>query len=172
MAEQFEEEWRRTFREERKKILLWERLFLPTVPVELTEESVLAYLKTVRPSIRRGRVLPLWMLNEILKMVPKIIGWTGFALVSLIGGSAWCIQALIDRENQWHQLDYLLMVWGLGVVVVSQWLRFGGVAWQWFAWPFALLLLVFRSFVSKIPSHIHDSCRSVKERIMQTMSTL
>ena len=64
MSESFDEQWKETFRKERKLILLWERPFLSQPPVELTEENVLLYLKDINPALKRGRILPLRLVNE------------------------------------------------------------------------------------------------------------
>ena len=155
MSDNFENKWAKTFREERKVILLWERPFLPEAPAELTEDSVLAYLKTVGPAIRRGKILPLFALNWLLRWGIKLVGLALYVVLFLGCMPAMVLVGLVEEGRQGFQWRYILTLFILMLITLFAGFDISDVEVQtMIAVPLGATLCIFHSFVTRIPDNI------------------
>jgi hypothetical protein len=69
MNHKFEKKWKNEFRKNNKKVLLWERPFLPAPPRNLTEDAVVGYMKKTAPYLSRAKLFPLSQINELVRYV-------------------------------------------------------------------------------------------------------
>ena len=58
--EKFEDKWRFELEEVQEKVWPWEWFWLPSPPEEVTEKSVVKYLKIVKPYVARGKIYYRW----------------------------------------------------------------------------------------------------------------
>jgi hypothetical protein len=89
MENEFQNKWKEKLEEEREKVLIWERPYLPPIPKELTEESVTLYIEQIRPQLNRrknrlllGRLSNMFdFLGLFVRHIPKFI----FVPIKLFG---------------------------------------------------------------------------------------
>ncbi len=83
MSEQrFDEQWAQQLKKAKKKTLLWQRGSLPSEPEEITEESIVEYVRSLQPYIARANRFPLRQLNGIIRI----------SSLSMVGGSLLCVR--------------------------------------------------------------------------------
>ena len=157
MSDDFENKWAETFREKRKIVLLWERPFLPEAPTELTEESVLAYLKTVSPATRRGEILPLFVLNWVLRWGIKVVGLVLYVCIFFMCVPAMLLFVLVDEEKQGFQWRYILTLFIVILVVLFAGFGISELEVQtMIAVPLGAVLCLFHSLFTRIPDKFFD----------------
>ena len=72
---EFQETWEKEIKDARKRVLIWERPFLPDIPDvdKLNEEVVVEEIQKLTPYFKRAKKRPLSWLNGLLKFVLTFI---------------------------------------------------------------------------------------------------
>jgi len=129
MSKEFEDKWKTKLAKEREKVLFWDRPFLPKPPhiIHLTEESVVLYLKKIKPQLRRAN-------NRFLRFVDWFLfdlvfgGLVVLGTLGVLGGCSWLVYFLLN-------LHPIVMVLGCLVVALLQefiFVFFAEPVWWWF----------------------------------------
>lgn len=95
---EFQETWEKEIKDARKRVLIWERPFLPDIPDvdKLSEEVVVEEVRKLSPYIKRAKKRSLSWLNGLLKFVLTFIpivllfcikGWPNNLVGTLIFGA-------------------------------------------------------------------------------------
>jgi hypothetical protein len=71
----FQKNWEQSIENARKRVLIWERPFLPDIPAfdNVSEEVVVEEIRKLSPYIKRAQKRPLSWLNGLLKFVLTFI---------------------------------------------------------------------------------------------------
>jgi len=139
--QRFKKRWANQLSTARKKTLLWERGSLPSVPYDISEDSVVEYIRALQPYLERANRFPFLQLNKVLCITLRYV----------LGG---CI--VLMRLPKLFQQGYVYLfftlknVWIYMLILLLN-LYFYGVLAGLFATLFLIIFIVFIPLIFDAP---------------------